>query len=126
MPLSKALAIRNRCQVSTSAYTNSLPCISMRTTYLRCLSLTLFFLLIEAVPALRGQALSDHAETVQLKQVTSFSALPNGIDLQGGNARMQIVALRQDVIRIRVSRDKNSSEDASGPCSKRPGRAGSR
>jgi alpha-glucosidase len=77
------------------------------------LPLTLFFLLIEAVPALCGQALSDHAETVQLNQVTAFSALPNGIDLQDGDARMQIVALRQDVIRIRVSRDKNLSEDAS-------------
>src|ERR1035438_4019405 len=113
MPLRKALAIRNRRHVSTSAYTNSLPSTSMRTTYLRCLPLTLFFLVIEAVPALRGQALSDHAETVQLNQVTAFSALPNGIDLQDGDARMQIVALRQDVIRIRVSRDKNLSEDAS-------------
>ena len=53
----------------------------MRTTYLGCLPLMLFFLVIEAAPALRGQALSDHAETVQLNQVTSFSALPNGIEL---------------------------------------------
>src|SRR3984957_4964316 len=113
MPLRKALAIRNRCHVSTSAYTHSLPYISMRTTYLRCLPLTLFFLLLEAVPALRGQAFSDPAGTVQLNQVTSFSALPNGIDLQDGDARMQIVALRQDVIRIRVSRDKKLAEDAS-------------
>src|SRR5580704_5477326 len=107
MQLRNALAIRNRCQVSTSAYTNSLPYISMRTTYLRCLPLTLLFLVIEAVPALRGQALSDHAVTVQLNQVTAFSSLPNGIDLQDGDARMQIVALRQDVIRIRVSRYSN-------------------
>jgi alpha-glucosidase len=113
MPLRKALAIRNRCYVSTPAYTNSLPHISMRTIYLRCLPVTLFFLVIDAVPALRGQALSDHAETIQLNQVTSSSTLPNGIDLQDGDARMQIVALRQDVIRIRVSRDKNLSEDAS-------------
>ena len=113
MPLRKALAIRNRCPVSTSACTNSLPYISMRTTYLRWLPLTLFFLLLEAVPALRGQAFSDPAGTVQLNQVTSFSALPNGIDLQDGDARMQIVALRQDVIRIRVSRDKKLAEDAS-------------
>ena len=85
----------------------------MRTTYLKCLPLTLLFLVIEAVPALRGQALSDHAETIQLNQVSSYSTLPNGVDLQDGDARMQIVALRQDVIRIRVSRDKNLSEDAS-------------
>src|SRR5580658_4032103 len=51
--------------------------------------------------------------TIQLDRVTSFSPLPSGIDLRDGEARMQIVALRDDVVRIRVSRSNELGEDAS-------------
>src|ERR1700723_3293235 len=50
---------------------------------------------------------------IQLNRVTSYSALPYGIDLRDGEARMQIVALRDDVVRIRVSRSNEFAEDAS-------------
>ncbi len=50
---------------------------------------------------------------VQLNHVTSFSSLPYGIDVQDGEARMQVIALRQNVVRIRVSRSKEFAEDAS-------------
>ncbi len=49
----------------------------------------------------------------RLPAVTGFTPLPNGIDLQAGPAHEQIVALRDDVIRIRISRTATLPEDAS-------------
>jgi alpha-glucosidase len=48
-----------------------------------------------------------------LPAVTGFTPLPNGIEIQAGSAREQIVALRDDVVRIRVSRTEALPEDAS-------------
>jgi alpha-glucosidase len=63
-------------------------------------------------PLLWGQ--SDPVDSaLQLNHLTSFTALPNGIDLRDGSARMQILALREDVVRIRVSRSGEFAEDAS-------------
>src|SRR5580658_4761182 len=63
-------------------------------------------------PLLWGQ--SDPVDSaLQLNHLTSFTALPNGIDLRDGSARMQILALREDVVRIRVSRSNQFAEDAS-------------
>ena len=65
-----------------------------------------------AVSMLQGQ--DRPPDTVlQLSRVTSFSFLPNGIDLRSGEARMQVIALRPDVIRIRASRSEEFAEDAS-------------
>ena len=49
----------------------------------------------------------------QMPAVTGFTSLSNGIDIRAGAAHEQIVALRDDVIRIRVSRSENLPEDAS-------------
>lgn len=62
---------------------------------------------------LQGQSGPTDATSVQLNRLTSSSSLPNGLDLRDGEARMQIVALRQDVVRIRVSRSRDLPEDAS-------------
>ena len=75
----------------------------------RALFLILFFL---TASLLQGQSGPADA-VIQLNRVTSFSALPSGIDLRDGEARMQIVTLRDDVVRIRVSRSDQSAEDAS-------------
>src|SRR5690348_3196930 len=45
--------------------------------------------------------------------VTSFHSLPSGILIEAGSAREQIVALSEDVIRIRFSRTQTLPEDAS-------------
>lgn len=45
--------------------------------------------------------------------VTSFHSLPSGILIEAGSAREQIVALSEDVIRIRFSRSQTLPEDAS-------------
>ncbi len=83
------------------------------------LSLLLLFLLA-AAPSLPGQSGPANVTTVQLNHLTSFSALPNGIDLRDGDARMQIVALREDVVRVRVSRSRELAEDASWAVLKEP------
>ena len=73
------------------------------------LSLILFFLGVTTT--LLGESVNN--DTVLLDRVTSFSHLPNGIDIRDGSARMQITALRQNVVRIRVSRSSEFGEDAS-------------
>src|SRR5580698_1072935 len=74
--------------------------------------LALPFLCFIAMSILQAQ--DRPSDTVlQLDRVTSFSALPNGIDLRDGEARMQVIALRQDLVRIRVSRSREFPEDAS-------------
>jgi alpha-glucosidase len=84
------------------------------TLHARSVLLPLTFFLLIALPfPLRGQIPPAAAVAVQLNHLTSFSALPNGIDLQHGEARMQIVALRENVVRIRVSLSKELPEDAS-------------
>lgn len=44
---------------------------------------------------------------------TSFTPLPNGIDIRAGAAREQILALRGNLLRFRVSRTQTLPEDAS-------------
>lgn len=87
----------------------------MRPLYYRSVLslLSLLCLFGATLPALRGQSGPANATIVLLDHVTSFSALANGIDLRDGDARMQIVALRKDVVRIRVSRSSDLGEDAS-------------
>jgi alpha-glucosidase len=46
-------------------------------------------------------------------QGISFSPLPNGIAIQDGGTREEIIALRDDVIRVRVGRGNIMPEDAS-------------
>jgi alpha-glucosidase len=83
------------------------------TRYYRSVLSSLFlFFLFAATLTLWGQS-GPAGSAVQLNHLTSFSALPNGIDLRDGDARMQIVALREDVVRIRVSRSNELAEDAS-------------
>jgi alpha-glucosidase len=70
------------------------------------------FLLFASALSLWAQCNPADA-ALQLNHLTSFTALPNGIDLRDGSARMQILALREDVVRIRVSRSDQFAEDAS-------------
>jgi len=58
-------------------------------------------------------AQANPAPLVVLDHLTGFTMLPNGIDVRSGSAREQITALRDDVIRIRVSRSGDLPEDAS-------------
>ncbi|MGB6132865.1 MAG: TIM-barrel domain-containing protein [Acidobacteriaceae bacterium] len=67
---------------------------------------------LATVPLVAQQSISGGAPFV-LGGVTSLTALPDGIDLYAGSAHERVVALRDDVVRIRVSRTGTLPEDAS-------------
>jgi len=48
-----------------------------------------------------------------LDHVTGFSSLPSSLEVQSGDAREQITALRDDLLRIRIAPDGKMPEDAS-------------
>ncbi len=112
MTLMKTPVIRDRYTRSARPVTTAFLQI-MTDTYPRLVLLTLVLVFLIVAPlSLQGQTGPADA-VIQLNHLTSFSALPNGIDLRDGDARMQIVALREEVVRIRVSRSKELPEDAS-------------
>jgi alpha-glucosidase len=49
----------------------------------------------------------------RLDYVTASKALPNGIEVRSGEATMVVTALREDVLRVRVSATGELGEDAS-------------
>jgi len=51
--------------------------------------------------------------SVRLERVTAAHQLPNGIEVRSGTAIMQITALRDDVVRLRVGPNGQLPEDAS-------------
>jgi alpha-glucosidase len=55
----------------------------------------------------------QRAAFVRLDRVTGSRALPNGIEIHSGAAIMQITALRDDVVRVRVGPAGQLPEDAS-------------
>lgn len=54
-----------------------------------------------------------HTGFVRLDRVTASRALSNGIELRSGSAILQITALRDDLLRVRVGPDGDLPEDAS-------------
>lgn len=60
-----------------------------------------------------GPETQPKAGFVRLDRVTSSRPLLNGIELRSGPAIMQITALRDDVLRVRVGAAGQLSEDAS-------------
>jgi alpha-glucosidase len=117
MPRMNATAIRDRFAtdrfVIIETLTASVFKKMVRTLYARSFRLLVLVLFLNAPVFLQGQADSADTSAIQLNRLTSSSPMPNGIDLRDGDARMQIVALREDVVRIRVSRSKEFPEDAS-------------
>jgi alpha-glucosidase len=53
------------------------------------------------------------SDLISPDHVTSATALPNGVDVRDGKARIEITALREDVLRVRVSKAEKMPEDAS-------------
>src|ERR1700753_556521 len=52
-------------------------------------------------------------DLISLNRVTNSKALPNGLELRDEKASVKITALREDVLRIRVSKTEKLPEDAS-------------
>jgi alpha-glucosidase len=70
-------------------------------------------LLSQASMPLCGQSTATKSDAFLLDHVTGFTSLPNGIEVRDGEARETIVALRNDLLRIRIARKGGLPEDAS-------------
>jgi alpha-glucosidase len=80
----------------------------------------LFIMLIMSCPLVFGETSGEQSSetsanetSFRFDRITSFSQLPDGIDVWDGSAHMQVTALREDVLRVRVSRSGKFGEDAS-------------
>src|SRR5579859_2465756 len=56
---------------------------------------------------------SHDPAAMQLAEFSGAKALPDGLEVSSGKAIIQITALRDDVIRVRIGRDGSLPEDAS-------------
>ena len=74
---------------------------------------TIFLLLGPASISLRGQSALHKDEVFLFDHLTGSSPLPNGIEVHAGDAREQIMALRDDLLRVRIARNGSMPEDAS-------------
>ncbi|MGA9671990.1 MAG: hypothetical protein WBQ94_22450, partial [Terracidiphilus sp.] len=61
----------------------------------------------------RAQPGTHTAESRAGAQQATMSPLPNGIEVEAGDLRFRIVALREDVLRVTVARGGSFPEDAS-------------
>src|ERR1700739_4746344 len=68
-------------------------------------------LLVFSMTAFPAQAAQE--KVVVLDHETGFSALSNGIAIQSGDAREEITALRDNVIRVRIASNGTMPEDSS-------------
>lgn len=59
------------------------------------------------------QQLPYKSGVVVLDHETGYSALPNGIEIQDGAAREEITAVRDNILRVRITADGTMPEDAS-------------
>jgi len=82
----------------------------------RSFCLAVFAVLFSAATSqltVNAAAQQQKAAFVRLERVTASRALPNGLEIRSGAAVMQITALRDDVIRVRVGPAGQLPEDAS-------------
>ena len=77
------------------------------------LSAALLLCLTLSTPVLHGQQTHDKEDVLVLDHPTGFSALPDGVAIQGGSAREEITAVRDNVIRVRIARNGVMPENAS-------------
>lgn len=73
----------------------------------------LILLLSQAIVTLHAQNNAAKSDCLLLDRLTAFTSLPNGIEVRDGEASETITALRDDLLRIRVSRTGVLPEDAS-------------
>lgn len=76
------------------------------------LSATVLFW-VQGSVQLTGQSAPGENAVRLLDHVTAYHALPNGIDIRDGKMREEITALRDDLLRVRISRTDSLPEDAS-------------
>ncbi len=73
---------------------------------------TCLFFTLQPLAVLQGQTAPPSGSFV-FEHASAFSTLQNGVTISDGDASEEITALRDDVLRIRISRQKTLAEDAS-------------
>jgi alpha-glucosidase len=73
---------------------------------------TCLFFTLQPLAVLQGQTAPPSGSFV-FEHANAFSALQNGVTISDGDASEEITALRDDVLRIRISRQRKLAEDAS-------------
>lgn len=81
-----------------------------RSNFLCAIMAATFF--AQAATTLYGQTVTPSG-LFQFNHATAFSSLPDGIEISDGAAREVITALRDDVLRVRITRQGVMPEDAS-------------
>jgi alpha-glucosidase len=81
-------------------------------SYLAPLIVSTLFL-IQTPAMISGQLAQPQADSHQLKPAATVSQLPNGIEVQSGDLRERVIALRNDVLRITLASGSSLPEDAS-------------
>jgi alpha-glucosidase len=74
---------------------------------------TSLFLFSYPPTLLSAQTKGFTVDPFALKHLSGFSSLPNGIEIEDGEAREEITALRDDVLRVRITQKGRMPEDAS-------------
>jgi alpha-glucosidase len=72
-----------------------------------------FFLLCQTSAMVWAQSRPSAAELHPRVRLATMSPLPNGIEVQAGDLRLKVAALREDVLRITLARGSSLPEDAS-------------
>jgi alpha-glucosidase len=87
----------------------------LRTLAVACFCAPSFFAspLSAQAPASAKPASTAVSTAIQLLQVTSVRKLPDGLEITSGKAVMRITAVRDDVLRVRISRDGTFGSDDS-------------
>lgn len=90
--------------------------IATRATELNTKSRAIIFLaalICAAALGCQAEAVGSNSNLVLINTLTASKPLPNGLELTSGSAIEQILALRDDVVRIRIGLDGKMPEDAS-------------
>ena len=78
-----------------------------------CLALCALIFFCHPSVTLYAQSAQSTSDFFVMHQISGFTSLPDGIEIQAGDAHEEITALRNDVLRIRVTRKGPMPEDAS-------------
>ncbi len=71
------------------------------------------FLIFAAITLTTSAKAAEKNGFARLDHVTASKALPNGIEVRSGEATLVVTALREDVLRVRISATSELGEDAS-------------
>ena len=73
----------------------------------------LFFAIVSVAVSAQAQTVPTSRSPIAIETITSAQSQRDGVQIQAGTATLRIIALRDDVLRIRITPDGSLPEDAS-------------